>query len=234
MAMLAFQQALCELIASPALCREVREDATAFLGRFDLSPREQQRLREVVWQRGMSTTCSLYRSNRVTPLYTLLHSTCMVLGRDLHRMLDAYWASSELRDLEFRHEIDHFAHFLKQRLAAGEIASPFVREILEFEVAVNHLRFAPKRTQRDGPLVRVVRFHHDPALLLTSLARGVVPVVLPLAEHAVVLRTDGEQLRVEVVGHSDGGARPCSRHPDEDFASNCVELSPWTSTPHAH
>jgi hypothetical protein len=205
MAMLEFQRALCELIASPALCLAVREDPTAFLGRFDLTPREQQRLRDVVWQRGMSTTCSLYRSNRVTPLYTLLHSTCMVLGRDLHRMLDAYWASTELRDLEFRHEIDHFAHFLQLRLAAGDITSPFVREILEFEVAVNHLRFAPKRKPHEDPLVRVVRFDHDPALLLTSLARGVVPVVLPKAESYVVLRADGEDLRVEVAGNADAG-----------------------------
>ena len=210
MALLAFQQALCELIASPGLCLAVRDDAAPFLGRYELSPRERERLQDVVWQRGMSTTCSLHRSNRVTPLYTLLHYTCVVLGPNFQRLLDAYWADAELRDLEFKHEIYRFASFVKERLTSGALDDPFVREILDFELAVNELRFAPRRkimeqvgdTEPAGavhPLVRVVRFDHDPAEVLTSLARGVVPRGLPPSESYLVLNAIGEELSVVAV-----------------------------------
>ena len=188
----AFQQALCELIASPDLCLEVRAGTAGFLDRYDLSPRERDRLLDIVWQRGMSTNCTLYRSNRVTPVYTLLHYTCMVLGDALKDALEQYWAGATLRDLEFKHEIHRFAHFLRTRIATSEIVDPFLEEVLDFELAVNELRFAPRREilrqlgDRGGdagslthgplhPLARVVRFRHDPTALLDSLAHGRVP-----------------------------------------------------------
>ena len=204
MTLAAFQQALCELIASPDLCVEARSGGAEFLSRYDMSPRERDRLLDIVWQRGMSTNCTLYRSNRVTPVYTLLHYTCLVLGDDLKGHLEQYWASAALRDLEFKHEIHRFSHFLKTRMAASVIVDAFLEEVLDFELAVNELRFAPRREilrqlgERCAaagsaieipmhPLTRVVRFRHDPAELLGALAQDRVPRDLPETETFLLL-----------------------------------------------
>lgn len=212
MTLLAFQQALCELIASPHLCLEVRGDAEPFLAHYDLTPRERERLREIVWQRGMSVTCSLHRSNRVTPLYTLLHYTCVALGEELQPLLDDYWADAELRDLEFQHEIYRFAAFVKQRTD-----DPLVRELLEFELAMNELRFAPRRKILEQlgdeaidddrhPLVRVVHFTHSPADVLQALAQGVVPRDLPESESDLVLSAIDDDVRVKDIRVSSPAA----------------------------
>lgn len=209
MTLLAFQQAFCELIASPRLCLAVREDPAPFLSRYELSPREQDRLRDMVWQRGMSTTCSVYRSNRITPLYTMLPHTFTLLGDALEPLLDAYWTDVELRDIEFHQETERFAHFLRQRLASGALDDPFVAEVLAFELAVNELRYAPRRAilakLRDAdtivlhPLVRVVRFAHDPDEVLGALARGEVPHGIAESESYLVLSAIDEELAVQDV-----------------------------------
>jgi hypothetical protein len=212
----AFQQALCTLIGSPQLCLEVRAGGAEFLDQYELSPRERDRLRDLVWQRGMSTNCTLYRSNRVTPVYTLLHYTCMALGERLKDNLEQYWAHAALRDLEFKHEIHRFAHFLKARIATSAIVDPFLEEILNFELAVNELRFAPRRellrrlAGRDAamvsssdlrmhPLTRVVRFRHAPADLLGSLAQGRVPRDLPETEAFLLLSVVTDSLTATIL-----------------------------------
>jgi hypothetical protein len=217
----AFQRALCELIGSPDLCLAVRADASGFLSRYDLSPRERDRLLDIVWQRGMSTNCTLYRSNRVTPIYTLLHYTCMVLGDGLKSTLEAYWRASDLRDLEFKHEIHRFARFLRERIERGAIADLFVEEVLEFELAVNELRFAPRREilrqlrerhdagnppaeLRVHPLIRVVRFRHEPAELLGALANGRVPRDLADSESFLLLSVVEETLSVRALERQSG------------------------------
>jgi hypothetical protein len=217
----AFQRALCELIGSPDLCLAVRADASDFLSRYDLSARERDRLIDIVWQRGMSTNCTLYRSNRVTPIYTLLHYTCAVLGDSLKGTLEAYWAASDLRDLEFKHEIHRFARFLRERIERGAIVDPFVEEVLEFELAVNELRFAPRREilrqlrdrhdaggptagLRVHPLMRVARFRHDPTELLAALAKGQVPRALPETESFLLLSVVGETLSVQTLERPPG------------------------------
>jgi hypothetical protein len=205
----AFQQALCQLIASPELCVDAREDASPFLSQFDLTERERERLQDIVRQRGMSLNCTLYRSNRITPLYTLLHYTCVVLGDELKGHLDAYWRDAELHDLEFEQEIHRFARFLRERTS-----DPLVIEVLDFEMALNELRFAPRRRileeigeSEDGdayvvhPLVRVVRFEHEPGELLDALARGEVPRDKPRSEFFLVLSAIEPELSAHVVGN---------------------------------
>jgi hypothetical protein len=93
MSVASFQQALCDLIASPVLCKALRAAPDDVMAGYELSPRERTRLVEAVWQRGMSTNCSLYRSNRVTPLYTMLNATCRSLGDQFAPLLDAFWSS---------------------------------------------------------------------------------------------------------------------------------------------
>jgi hypothetical protein len=208
----AFQQALCDLIASPELCVAVRADGSEFFGRYDLSARERDRLHAIVWQRGMATSCTLYRSNRVTPIYTLLHYTCLVLGDRLKETLDAYWAATELRDLQFKNEIERFASFLRERIATGALADAYVEEVLDFELAVNELRFAPRRAIlgriRDAgavpapaarELTRIVRFCHDPSVVLNALAEGRVPHGLPEQETVLLLSVENDELSVHAV-----------------------------------
>jgi hypothetical protein len=234
MTLAAFQQALCELIRSPDACRDVRAGEDAFFLGYDLTARERVRLVDIVGQRGMSTNCTLYRQNRVTPIYTLLHYTCLVLGDRLKDTLDAYWASNELRDLEFKPEIDRFARFLRGRLAASAIVDPFLEEVLAFELALSELRFAPRREilgrLRDRcaaagesprfqlhPLLRVVRLAHDPGHLLEALAQGRVPRELPENESFLLLSVIGEALSAETLDphtgqmlrrlQADGGSR---------------------------
>ena len=212
MTLAAFQRALCDLIRSPDACLDLRAGAPGILTDYDLSPRERDRLLDIVWQRGMSTNCTLYRSNRVTPIYTLLHYTCVVLGDRLKDTLDAYWAASDLHDLEFKHEIHRFSRFVRKQIEASAIVDPFIEEVLEFELALNDLRFAPRRgllrelqVQRETaerasasfqvhPLIRVIPFRHEPGELLRSLANRRVPRELPEMESFLVLSRVDEDL----------------------------------------
>ena len=209
MSIRAFQQALCELIASPDRCMAVRSDPASVLSRYDLTQRERDRLADVVWQRGMSTNCTLYRSNRITPIYTLLHSTCLLLGDRLKPVLDSYWSTATLRDLEFKQETHRFAKFLKQRIREGVITDDFVEEVVDFELAINALRFAPRRRilreldEAGGqdahdlhPLMRLVRFRHDPGLILDALTRGTAPKDLPETEAYLLLSRMNDDLEV--------------------------------------
>src|SRR5262249_28404125 len=70
MTLLGYQQALCDMVASPALCVRVRKDPTSALSSYDISPKERGRLSAVAHQRGMSTNCTLHRLNRMTPIYS--------------------------------------------------------------------------------------------------------------------------------------------------------------------
>lgn len=211
MSIASFQQALCDLIASPRLCLALRSNPEATLSGYRLSARERTRLTEVVWQRGMSTNCTLYRSNRVTPVYTLLNFTCRALGDQLTALLDEFWEAKEFRDGQFHSEIERFAAFLCRHIADGGIRSPFAAELLQFELALNALEFAPRKQVlrelaklaplqpdtpcRLHPLARLVRFRHDPDILLEAAARGVMPSPDMAEEDALVV--------VSVIG--DGG-----------------------------
>jgi hypothetical protein len=185
--LVSFQRAFCDLIASPDLCVRLRRDPDAVLSTYDLSDRERRRLVAVARQRGMSVNCTLYRVNRVTPIYTLLPRTCALLGDRLPDLLHAFWRQSET-DLQYGPELERFARFVRDRLQAGQIEDPLLREVLDFELAWNALRYVPRRRileEREGatpagsdgraalsPLMRVVRFEHDPVEVFRMLGDG--------------------------------------------------------------
>jgi hypothetical protein len=182
-----FQQALGALIASPELCVSLRSGGGDILDGYELTERERLRLETVVRQPGMSVNCTLYRVNRITPLYSMLPHTCMVLGERLTDEASGFWAS-ESTDMQFGPETERFAEFLRLRVSSGELQSPYLLETVDFELAVNALRFAPRlqqladlRSRHAGegwelnPLIRVVRFAHDPGVLLEWLAQDRVP-----------------------------------------------------------
>lgn len=182
-----FQRALGDLVASPELCVCLRSGGAEVLDRYELTARERLRLETVVRQRGMSVNCTLYRVNRITPLYSMLPRTCMVLGERLADEASAFWLSGST-DMQFGPETERFAEFLEARVSSGELQSPYLLETVGFELAVNALRFAPRlrqladlRSREAGdswelnPLMRIVHFAHDPAVLLEELARDRVP-----------------------------------------------------------
>jgi hypothetical protein len=203
MSLASFQRALCDLIASPALCLAVRADAEAALVGYELSARELKRLATVVWQRGMSTNCTLYRSNRITPIYTLLHYTCRALGPQLGTLIDEFWTVLNYKDGQFKSEIERFGAFLRERITSGAVASPYVEDVLAFELARNELEFGPRRSVlravaqlpppernqpcRLHPLARLVRFRHDPEAIFAALVAGAVPPPNLLEEEAFIV-----------------------------------------------
>jgi hypothetical protein len=217
MSLSSFQHALCDLIASPRLCLALRADAEAVLAGYELTARERKRLMEVVWQHGMSTNCTLYRSNRITPIYTLLNYTCLSLGDQFRSLIDQFWGAKEYQDGQFQSEVERFGAFLRERVADGAVLSPFTGELLEFELAMNALEFGarkevlrelaslpppePSTPCRLHPLVRLVRFRHDPAVLLAAAAQGAMPSP-DLPEHAtlVVLSAVDGDLKVMQLG----------------------------------
>ncbi len=166
MTLLAYQRALSRMIASPTFCLAVRADAEAALADYDLTERELRRLAAVAFQPGMSTSCTLYRVNRITPIATYLPLTSFLLGDGLIAEAELFWDEGTPSDLQFGPETERFGRFLERRVAAGELTDPYLGEILAFELAVNRVRVA-----RPGePLAETVIFHHEPLPLLDALA----------------------------------------------------------------
>ena len=190
MSLSGFQLALCDAIASPVAARRLRDDPEGFLDSYDLSDRERRRLASIARQRGLQTSSAIYRLNRVTPLCEYLPMTATLLGDDLVAHAEVYWATHGT-DLQFGPEVAGFGAFLTERLRAGELPTPYVAEILAFELAINEIRFVP-----GAPSVRVLPFAHDPAALLESLANGVLPVDVPAGEHYLLVDCRHGGLRV--------------------------------------
>jgi hypothetical protein len=221
-----FQRALCDLIASPNLCLALRADPDATLAAYDVSPRERARLVEVVWQRGMSTNCTLYRSNRITPIFTMLNYTCLALGAQFAGLIEEFWDAKAYRDNQFQSEVERFGAFLRRHIAEGAVESPYAGELLAFELAKNALEFSPRKAVlrelagvaspgsdtrlRLHPLARIVRFDHDPGALLVAAAEGALPTPdLPPRETFVVLSVaDGALTAMQLLDEADDGSAP--------------------------
>lgn len=111
----AFQRALADLTASPALCRAAREDPALLAGRYRLTEKEARRLNHVVRSKGMDANCSLYRANRLTPVVLNCPDLCDRLGDDLNRLISLYWESEPATNVHFLFEADRFCRFLAGR-----------------------------------------------------------------------------------------------------------------------
>ncbi|HEX6432769.1 MAG TPA: hypothetical protein VFZ87_00935, partial [Gemmatimonadales bacterium] len=108
-----------------------------------------------------------------------------------------YWRRTELRNLEFKLEIERFAEYLRQRVMEGAIKDPLLEEVLEFELVVNELRFAPR--QAAHPPARLLRFSYDMGEVLGALAQGRRPTNPPRRDTAVMLTmVDGSLRAMEV------------------------------------
>jgi hypothetical protein len=219
MTLLGYQQALCDMVASPALCVDVRKDPTSALSSYDISPKERGRLSAVAHQRGMSTNCTLHRLNRMTPIYSYLPLTCTLLGDDLIREAERFWQHCKLEDLQFKPETQRFASFLRGRIGEGALPNPYLEDVLSLELAAIELQW------KVDPPVRVVRFCNDPEPLLTDLREGRRPTgefKTSDRDYFIVLDGRGDEVRLAVI---------CGDVPEEIITlSGAAALSPTAKT----
>ena len=210
MSLPAFQRALFDLIANPALCMQAKEDPGVLSEKYDLTPKEFKRLDAVIRQKGMSTNCTLYRINRVTPLYTLMPYTCKLLGNDLLPLLIAFWEMHGRTNLQFKDEVMLFAEYLQGAILTGAVRIPFLEEVLDFESSINELRYRKVDTGIKGPpgvyslnpAVRVVFFQHDPQRLfdlLTSDEPLKQEEDIQTGEYCLLLEQNGDEIEMKVI-----------------------------------
>lgn len=186
MSLLAFQRAMADLAASPALCVRVREDAEAALAPYALTERERRRVASAVTQQGMRVNGMLYRSNRLGPIAAQLPYSFVLIGPALRSVMEVYWAENPGFVRNAPLEVRRFADFVRRRIEEGALVQPLLREVLDWEMIVYELALLPpERTlaevaeaaagaRPDGPLrphplVGVTPFSVDPAALLPHL-----------------------------------------------------------------
>jgi len=222
MTMAAFQRAMCDLVASPDLCIALVQSPEEVLGRYDLSDRDRRRLIEVVQQPGMLVNCSLYRANRLSPIYNLVPHTCFLLGDALVDEATEFWTGFKETRLQFHDEVKQFGEFLRRRMEMGILQNPILAEVLEYELALNEFRYTPrlevlarleqnktvpgesKRVQLH-PLIRVILFRHEPRRLLEFLdERQPPPDDLAEGEFWLLLDGKGEEVETNLIDLSVG------------------------------
>ncbi len=185
MSLLAFQLALADLSASVELCARVAEDPDGTLAGYELTPVERRRIEHAARQKGMRVNVALYRYNRIVTLVAVLPGAIHLLGADARTVVDEYWADRG-PDRNMRRESQRFAAFVRRALDDGRLDSPYLREVVDFEMARYEVAVAPRplllaRVAEAAerwpggplvlhPLVRVAAFTHDPQVLLSHLA----------------------------------------------------------------
>ncbi len=217
MTMEAFQRAMCDLIASPDLCIELLQSPEEVLGRYDLTERDRKRLVEVVQQPGMLVNCSLYRANRLSPIYNLVPHTCFLLGNALLDEATEFWKDFSETRLQFHDEVKQFGDFLRRRLETGSLQNPMLAEVIDYELALNEFRYTPRldvlarlelnttiASESKGvqlhPLIRVLLFRHEPRRLLEFLEeRRPPPYDLAEGEFWLLLDGKGEEVEIKLI-----------------------------------
>lgn len=132
MTLAAYQNALADLVASPAAVRAVRDGDTGLLDGYDLTPRERARLVAVAAHPGMATNCMLYRAHRTVPLARLLPRTVGALGERMRATVDAFWAATPDTMIQFEEEARAFAAFVARR--EPDVAATAAEEVGALDV----------------------------------------------------------------------------------------------------
>jgi hypothetical protein len=128
-----FQQALADLVASPELCRQIRENPSRLQQWYNLSEREYERLVKMVNQRAMACNCMLYRANRLAPIALNLPEFCRLLGPRLGPLLTEYSLLRPNTNVHFYLECDRFCQFIRSKLNDGYDLEPKARAVLDQE-----------------------------------------------------------------------------------------------------
>jgi hypothetical protein len=166
-----FQCVFADLISSPERSLAARSNPDTVLTGFDLTQRERRRLTRMVCDPGMSINCTLFRVNRLTPVYSVLPLTCAILGHRLLPELEAFWDSCEEATLQYRREAWRFGRWLQERITSGILQGGPIEDAIQFELAAFDVRIAPRHTEDDQganehPRRRFLRFTYDPCLVL--------------------------------------------------------------------
>lgn len=161
MSLIGFQKLFAHMVADPELCRRIKNnpDALADNG-YDLTDKEKARILHLVGQKGMGTNCMLYQLNRFTPLMEHMPYTCRVLNPVIRQYTRAFWDSHLKTNFQFRDEVLLFARFILGQIQRGDIAIPYLEDIINFEIAWNHIRF----NVFDGPENREAIAVYTPCL----------------------------------------------------------------------
>ncbi|HST58535.1 MAG TPA: hypothetical protein VLK84_07605 [Longimicrobium sp.] len=186
MSLVAFQRAMADMAAAPAMCRRILDEGASVLAGYDLTPIEIERLLSAADQRGMRMNCMLYRNARLSPLVSQLPGTFHVLGYGLREVAEAFWVENPRVPRVVPGEIRRFAAFLRRRVAEGALTEPLLPEVLEYEMETYELALLPpERTRasvaeaasaarpdaplRPHPLVGVARFTREPFAVVNAL-----------------------------------------------------------------
>lgn len=142
MPLVAFQQAFADLVADPALCRAIKQTPGLLNERYALTELEQERLIDIINQRGMVTNCMLYQINRFTPLFDLMPYSCKMLSKEIKQHTRAFWDSYVKTNFQFRDEVLLFADFLLKKAETGAFDHlPYLLDVIRFEITFNSIRF---------------------------------------------------------------------------------------------
>ena len=146
-----FQQALADLVASPALCIEARRNPNVLRERYQLSDREAEQLLGVVNHPGMKCNCMLYRANRLAPLALNLPNLIKALGLDLRDLLDDFWAKYRNTDVHFYIESYRFCEFVSEELFRGRKFATDITSALDRDMATMAERLEISHTEIYSP-----------------------------------------------------------------------------------
>jgi hypothetical protein len=128
-----FQQALADIVASPELCRQIRENPAFLRERYEFSEREHQRIVKMVNDNAMALNCMLYRANRLAPIAMNLHESCTMLGSRLGPLLSEYSTLYPNTNVHFYLECDRFCRFILDKVSDGYELEPDTIAVLQEE-----------------------------------------------------------------------------------------------------
>jgi hypothetical protein len=139
--------------------------------------------------------CSLYRVNRLIPVYSVLPHSCRLLGDRLMDELDAFWAASRHATLQYRWESWRFGLWLEERIAGRRLSGGPVEDAIRLEMALFDVQAAARS---GGSRRRVVLLRYDPDELLNPeiLAEDLQPLASGVT---VLIDATGPQLSVRRV-----------------------------------
>lgn len=207
MSLLGFQQALFEIVTTPALCQELVElpppELPPALASFELTERERRRLHAVARDRGTFMVQRLHRATRLSMLSNTVPRTCEALGsQKLKEVVHRFWKENPPTRAQYLREGLRFGEFLRARLASGEVVHELLPDLLEAELALLVLSMSgvaapaspevfPEGTAleearpRLSPWCRILPFHREPRAVLRAL--GHTPATLPEGEIFLLL-----------------------------------------------
>ena len=114
----------------------------------------------------------------MSKLYATLPLTCVLLGeKRLGHEATSYWSTKVSVSLYYFEEAFGFCEHLYDRLRSG-LPIKYLDEVLAYERGC--LELQQPRSETEAPSRQLIRFRHDPEILLSQLTNGKRPRAVPL------------------------------------------------------